>query len=250
MGKIFLCLGILCVVYYLGMIAYAGIRTSFSWFWLAMGAAFFGAAAVCIFPACQTVYRGIPRAVKLLAGTFLVIGIALFLFLEGCIISGMISSADQAVDYIIVLGAQVKGSTVSRPLKYRLDRAVLYLKEHDDTVVIVSGGQGTGEDISEAEAMARYLIEAGIQGERILREDQSVNTAQNILCSSKLIEESASVGIVSSDFHVFRAVHIAKAQGVEACGIPAPSSFGMYPHFMLREAFAIVKDLAFGNMVF
>ena len=63
-------------------------------------------------------------------------------------------------------------------------------------------------------------------------------------------DPAAAVGIVSNDFHVFRAVHIAKAQGLNAVPIPAPSSPGMYPHYMLREAFAIVKDLAAGNMVF
>ena len=99
--------------------------------------------------------------------------------------------------------------------------------------------------------MEDYLLAAGIATERIRKEDQSLNTEQNIRYSRRLIEEEdASIGIVSNDFHVFRAVHIAKAQGVEAKGIPAASTPGMYPHYMLREAFAVVKDFMLGNMVF
>ena len=186
-----------------------------------------------------------------MGGIFLAAGLAGFLFVEGCIISAMTGSGEEPVDYLIVLGAQVKGTRVSKALSQRLSRAAEYLMEHEDTIVIVSGGQGQGEDISEASAMKTWLISRGIEEERILEEDKSVNTSQNIRFSKELMENpEASVGIVSNDFHVFRAAHIAKAQGLDAIPIPAPSSLGMYPHYMVREAFAVVKDLAVGNMVF
>ena len=62
--------------------------------------------------------------------------------------------------------------------------------------------------------------------------------------------ERPSIGIVSNDFHIFRAVHIAKDQGIDAFGIPAPTEIFMRPHYMTREAFALVKDLLLGNAVF
>ncbi|MCI8557149.1 MAG: YdcF family protein [Lachnospiraceae bacterium] len=251
MGMVFLICGVLCVLYYVGIVLYAGIRASFAWFWLLLGGAFFLAGAVCRISALQAAFGRIPVGVKLLGGIFLAIGLAAFLFLEGCIISGMAGSPKEPAEYIIVLGAQVKGTTVSKALHQRLSRAAEYLQEHKDTIVIVSGGQGSGEDIPEAEAMKTWLMEQGIARERILEEDKSVNTNQNIRFSRELLEDKeAVVGIVSNDFHVFRAVHIAKAQGLDAVPIPAPSSLGMYPHYMVREAFAVVKDLAAGNMVF
>ena len=251
MGVAFLICGALCILYYVGIVLYAGLRASFAWFWLFLGGAFFLIGAVCRVPVLQAAFGRIPAAIKLLGGILLAVGLAVFLLLEGCIISGMIRSPKEPVEYLIVLGAQVKGTRVSKALHQRLSRAAEYLQEHEDTIVIVSGGQGSGEDISEAQAMKNWLIEQGIARERILEEDKSVNTSQNIRFSQELIEDKeAAVGIVSNDFHVFRAVHIAKAQGLDAVSIPAPSSPGMYPHYMMREAFAVMKDLAVGNMVF
>ena len=251
MGMIFLVLGALCVLYYIGIVLYAGLRASFSWFWLFLGGAFFLAGAACRIPVLHTAFERLPSLVKVMGGIFLAAGLAGFLFVEGCIISAMTGSGEKPVDYLIVLGAQVKGTRVSKALSQRLSRAAEYLLEHEDTIVIVSGGQGQGEDISEASAMKTWLISRGIEAERILEEDKSVNTSQNIRFSKELMENpEASVGIVSNDFHVFRAAHIAKAQGLDAIPIPAPSSLGMYPHYMVREAFAVVKDLAVGNMVF
>lgn len=247
---IFLICGILCVLYYVGIVLYAGLRASFAWFWLLLGGAFFLAGAVCRVPALQATFGRIPASVKLMGGLLLAVGLAAFLFLEGCIISGMIGSSKEPVEYLIVLGAQVKGTRVSKALYQRLSRAAEYLQEHEDTIVIVSGGQGPGEDISEAEAMKAWLIDQGIGRERILEEDKSVNTSQNIRFSQELMKDrETTVGIVSNDFHVFRAVHIAKAQGLTAVSIPAPSTLGMYPHYMMREAFALAKDLVVGNMV-
>ncbi len=251
MGMVFLICGLLCLLYYVGIILYAGLRASFAWFWLLAGAAFFLAGAVCRVPALQTAFGRMPAAVKTAGGILLALGLAVFLFLEGCIISTMTEDLKEPVEYLIVLGAQVKGTRVSKALSQRLAKAEIYLKEHENTLVIVSGGQGQGEDIPEAEAMKTWLTDRGIEAERILMEDRSVNTSQNVRFSRELMEDpAAAVGIVSNDFHVFRAVHIAKAQGLNAVPIPAPSSPGMYPHYMLREAFAIVKDLAAGNMVF
>lgn len=251
MSKLFLILGVLFTAYYIGIIAYAGIHASFAWFWAVLGAVCWLALAVCRVSALQTAFLRIPGWMRTAAGVFLLLGIVVFLAAECFIVSGMVQRVQKSCDYVIVLGAQVRGTRVSRALKQRLDRAAEYLAEHPETTVIVSGGQGSGEDITEAEAMETYLVQAGIEPERIWKEEKSVNTVQNIRFSRAMIEEENPViGVVSNDFHVFRAVHIAKSQGIEAQGLPAPTEPFMRPHYMMREGIALVKDLLLGNAVF
>lgn len=251
MSKLFLILGVLFTAYYIGIIAYAGIHASFAWFWAVLGAVCWLALAVCRVSALQAAFLRIPGWMRTAAGVVLLLGIVIFLAAECCIVSGMIQKVQKPCDYVIVLGAQVRGTRVSRALKQRLDRAAEYLAEHPETTVIVSGGQGSGEDITEAEAMETYLVQAGIDPERIWKEEKSVNTVQNIRFSRAMIEEENPViGVVSNDFHVFRAVHIAKSQGIKAQGLPAPTELFMRPHYMTREGIALVKDFLLGNAVF
>lgn len=153
----------------------------------------------------------VPHPIKIFAGMIVCIGLLVFCIVEGCVISQMHADGRGGLDYIIVLGAQVRKDGPSPVLKYRLDKAVEYLNENPDTVCIVSGGQGSNEPWSEAEGMARYLQEKGIDTARILTEDQSQTTGQNITNSKKLMKEGASVGIVTNNFHVFRALQIAKS---------------------------------------
>lgn len=251
MSRLFLILGLVFAAYYVGILLYAGIHASFAWFWAGLGVVCLAVSAVCGIDFLQAVFFRIPAGIWAAAGVLGLLGILLFLAAEVCIIRGMAGSGRASCEYLIVLGAQVKGTRVSRALKQRLDKAVEYLSEYPQTLVIVSGGQGSGEDITEAEAMKTYLVEAGIAPERIRKEERSVNTVQNIRFSRELMEKTeASIGIVSNDFHVFRAVRIAKAQGIRAAGIPAPTEAFMRPHYMVREGIALVKDLILRNAVF
>ncbi len=154
------------------------------------------------------------------------------------------------LDYIIVLGAQMKAHGPSRVLKMRLDKACDYLAENPDTIVIVSGAQGNDEHVSEAQGMYDYLVEQGISPEHIIKEDQSRNTNQNINYSSAFLDkEKDSVGIVTNNFHIFRATHIAKKSGyADVCGIAAPSEFLMQANNMLREFMGVMKDFLVGNI--
>ena len=178
------------------------------------------------------------------------LGLSLFVFVEGCILSGIHAEGREDLDYIIVLGAMVKEDGPSSILAARLNCALRYLEENPDTIVIVSGGQGKDEPFSEAEGMRRYLAEHGVDEARILMEPDSFNTIQNIQNSMKLIEkENPSVGIVTSNFHVFRACRIAQKQGLEdvdgLAGYVVPAYM---PQNMFREFFGIVKDWLVGNM--
>ena len=148
-----------------------------------------------------------------------------------------------------MLGAQLKTTGPSRVLQYRLDTAYEYLTAHPDTKVIVSGGQGSNEPASEAQGMCDYLVKRGIEPDRIILEDRSVNTEQNIRFSKDFLQaDTDKVGIVSNNFHVFRAVKLAKAAGYRnVVGIAAPATAFYLPNNMLREFFGVVKDFLMGH---
>ena len=172
------------------------------------------------------------------------VGFTAFFIVEGCIISQMHEKGEAGLDYIIVLGAQVRESGPSAALKYRLDEAVEYLEDNPKTICIVSGGQGANEPYSEAEGMAQYLKEQGIDASRILLEDKSLNTEQNMEYSKALIKDGASVGIITNDFHLFRAKQVARKYGLDnVCGIAAKSTPVYLPNNMLREFLAEIKFL-------
>lgn len=117
-------------------------------------------------------------------------------------------------------------------------------------MIIVSGGQGPNEHKPEAEGMAEYLVEKGVSQEQILIENTSTSTAENLKFSSQFIdEENASVGIITNNFHVFRATQIARKAGYkDVYGIAARSYPLLQAQNMLREFFGVVKDFIFGNM--
>ena len=124
-------------------------------------------------------------------------------------------------DVLIVLGCAVRGERVSLTLKLRLDAALEYLEHSPNTAVIVSGGKGDGENISEAEAMKRYLVSHGVDEGRIITEDKSTSTWENFKFSKEILDErfpGASAAFVTTNFHVYRAGRVAIMNGIEAEG--------------------------------
>ncbi|MCD7818001.1 MAG: YdcF family protein [Lachnospiraceae bacterium] len=245
-------LGILCLLYYIGIISYAGITTSFAWIWL-LG----GFVLILLRFALHWQFLHPDSRLRFVTGTvfvYLAICLAVVLLTGKDVVAAMHDGTDvpQNLDYVIVLGAQVRGSSPSRALRKRLDRAADYAEENPKTTFILSGGQGADEDISEAECMYQYLIEAGVSGDRLIKEEKSTSTRENLQFSSALIhtlEETsdlssdvdASVGILSNDFHIYRALLLAEKLGyTDAVGISAPSDIGMLPHNVLREICAVL----------
>lgn len=236
---IFTVLALLCVVYS-GMVLATGSGTSFFlvWIGLAVLSFLFG------YSIWKSFWKKVPRLVKGICIAVVAVGFTAFFIVEGCIISQMHEKGKAGLDYIIVLGAQVRESGPSAALKYRLDEAVEYLEDNPKTICIVSGGQGANEPYSEAEGMAQYLKEQGIDASRILLEDKSLNTEQNMEYSRALIKDGASVGIITNDFHLFRAKQIARKYGLDnICGIAAKSTPVYLPNNMLREFLAEIKFL-------
>lgn len=182
---------------------------------------------------------------------FLIAGILAFVVVEGCIFAHYRDSGRPDLDYIIVLGAQMKPAGPSIVLKFRLDAAYEYLIENENTVCVVSGGQGANEPCTEAQGMYDYLVEKGIAPERILMEDKSTDTSENIAYSAEIIGGTDyDVGIVTNNFHVFRGMMLARHAGFEnACGISARSNIYFQPNNLVREFFGILKDLVCGNLL-
>ncbi|MDR4946837.1 YdcF family protein [Neobacillus cucumis] len=150
--------------------------------------------------------------------------------------------ASRNADYLIVLGARVNGVEPSLVLASRINAAAKYLKENKKTVVIASGGMGPGEDISEADAIKRELVKQGINESRILLEDRSTNTYENIKFSKRLLPlQEKSIVVVTSTFHLYRAISLAHFQGLSVDGLPAKTPWLAVFKSYSREYLAITK---------
>ncbi len=237
MSLVLMALAALCLAYFLVLLVGAGVRSGFIWFWAAAGA---------VLAALAWVQRWHPLPTALWAALAAAAALALLLF-GGTVLRILGHYRDRGepgLDAVLVLGAQVKGDRLSRALRYRLDAALAYRRDNPDTAIVVSGGQGTGETAPEAEVMARYLQAQGVPEERILREECSTSTRENLLYSRKLLPpECRRVGIVTSSFHLYRALKMAEKllPEIQICGIAARSERIPQVHYLLREFLAVCK---------
>lgn len=171
-------------------------------------------------------------AVQILRRVFtvcLVIGLIAAGITEFFILKASRGDPDKHCDYMVVLGAKVRESGPSVSLWDRIYGAYDYLVEHPDVTAIVSGGQGADEPMTEAQAMYDALVDLGIDPSRIWLEDKATSTWENLNFTLDLIEEKTgnrpkTLGVVSSEYHLFRASLFAEKCGVEAVGIPAQTS--------------------------
>ncbi len=177
------------------------------------------------------------------------IGSALYIWLGQEMKRGTQPVADGTAPYVIVLGAKVKpGGVLSLSLKSRLEEAVTYLNKYPHVKVIVSGGQGTDEDRTEASAMFTYLEEKGIEAERILMEEQSTSTYENLLFSKELLPAGTKqITIVSNDFHLQRAKYLANKLDLEADVVVAKTPKSVEAKLTLRERAALLKTYIIGH---
>lgn len=247
MSIIWFILGILCLVYYIICVSYAGFGTAFAFVWAIASGAFFVLSVV--FHLAKLGIILVPGRLKIAFWAVMATGIIVFLIFESCVISGMISKPEKDCEYVLVLGAQIRGTRITKSLARRLEAAYDYYLENPNVTIIVSGGQGKGEDMTEAQAMASYLIGKGIPRSQIILEDKSTDTNENILFSMQYIKnKDAKIAIASNNFHIFRAVHIARAKGLSnVCGIPAASDEILFINYCVRESIGVAKDWLFGN---
>lgn len=180
-------------------------------------------------------------------------GILCFAALFGAVMYGSYDHIAGDPQVMVVLGCQVKPDGPSQLLRDRLDEAAGYLADHSDMLVVVSGGQGPDEPTTEARAMADYLMEKGVEEDRILLEDQSHNTAQNLRNSAQVLMDAGydldetDVLVVSNGFHLTRSRMLAERAGfgeISTLAAPTshlPSRLKMY----IREPLALVKSFVF-----
>lgn len=228
----FLIIGILCILYYLVLAFYSHrLRSTFAVFWVITGGVHLciGCAPLSVFTYCC------------LAGVCLAAWIVIFL-VEWKIIRAMFCRCDEQADWVVVLGAQVRGTRITNSLKRRLNTAAVYLKKYPDAKVVVSGGQGPGEAVAEAEAMALYLEECGISRERIRLEDRSTSTRENLRFTAKFVDrERDKIVIVTNDFHIYRASVIARQEGYrKVLLLPADSNPVFQLNYLVREFFGVI----------
>ena len=149
-------------------------------------------------------------------------------------------------DYMLILGCQVsKDGSLTPLLRSRVDRALEFARDQEEKtgrnlVFVPSGGQGADEIVSEAGAMREYLLSRGIPDERIIVEDKSTDTEENIRNSMRLIREHApgtepNAAFSTTNYHVFRAGMIAETQGEKLEGIGSPTKRYFWINAFIRE---------------
>ena len=146
---------------------------------------------------------------------------------------------------VVVLGCRVYGTRASLMMVERLEAAYDYLQEHESAVAVLSGGQGDGENITEAECMYRYLVDKGIEPSRLYKEEQSTSTRENLAFSKQLIEDlelAGAVAITTSEYHQYRAGQIAKSLGIEYGAVPAQTAIWLLPTYYVRELYGILYE--------
>ena len=240
---IYLILGVLSIAYYFVLWHASRLGLSMSAMWPAIGVVLIVAGLLCG-------SRRIPRWVHIAWRAGLCLGLAVLIGLETLVISGMNAVAPAGLDCLIVLGARVDPDGPSPALNRCLNAVMACIDDHPDALIIASGGQGSDEPMSEAQCIREELIKRGVAPERILMEDQSTTTAENIAFSMRLMDRpDAQTGIVTNNYHVWRAVRIARKAGlVNAHGIAALYTGHTRFHYMIREAICIAVDYLRGNL--
>ncbi len=232
-AAVYFLLGLFSICYYAYIVYYTKkFNSTFSRFWVASGI---------LYIILGTIVKMAPNWMYYLVVIVVSIIWVVFLCVEILVLCAMASLPQKKADYIMILGAQIRGKVITASLKRRLEKGIRYLNDNPETICIVSGGKGKDEEISEAEAMAEYLQTHGISPERIKKEDKSTTTCENLLFSRQFITniEKNKVGIVSNNFHIYRAIKMARFIGYKKVfALPASTDKVLFLNYMVREFFA------------
>ncbi len=154
------------------------------------------------------------------------------------------SNADKE-KVLIVLGCRIKGDIPSRALVKRVDAAYIFLLNNPDCVAVLSGGQGSDENLSEARCMQQLLYEKGISKDRLILEDKSTTTDENIRFSLEIMAKlgfEKKAAVATSEYHQQRVSLICKKYGLKVSAVSSKTKITLLPTFLLREVFAQVKE--------
>ena len=194
------------------------------------------------------VSQKIPKVIILIFVSILILVTAFVSFLY---IYGSTDNVTYREDAVVVLGAGIHGERISVTLKDRLDCAVEYHKKNPEAVIVVSGGQGYQESITEALAMERYLLSQGVDAEKIIKEEKSTSTTENFKFSKAILDKRLGDGYktvyITNDFHILRAGFVAERQGLSNVSHIHSDTlyYTVLPNGM-REVLAVMKYWVFG----
>lgn len=245
--RIYLYTGFGCLAYWLLIGLTARFGLDMHWIWLVVGGALTAAGLI-------GRWAGLPGWMRIGWRALMCAGLALVIGLECCVISGMNAEPPAGLDYLIVLGARVEADgSPGKALEKRINAAAAYLAENPDTIAVASGGKGTDEVIPEAECIKNGLAARGIDESRILVEDRSTTTSENMAFSMKLMDCGAEtkVGIVTNNYHVSRALLLANHAGmkkVNLYGLAADYTGPTLLHYMMRDGACLLEDWRRGNL--
>lgn len=186
---------------------------------------------------------GVLRWLKYIVYAGIILECLLLLFIA---VYGQADNAAYDEDAVIVLGAGIRGDRVSVPLAYRLNKAVSYYEKNPDAVIVVTGGKGFQESVTEAYAMKKYLVGRGVDPEKIIMEDRATSTNENMRFSKEILDKHfngkyKSV-VITNNFHVYRSVMIAKIEGLDnVTHIHAGLRWYNLAPCYLRESLAVLK---------
>ncbi|WP_346915316.1 YdcF family protein [Clostridium sp.] len=246
--NLFVCLGWFAIVYYC-ILKIVNFHAAFAGFWLAL--------AILSYIAYWVLKNNlIGNSLGKILTILISIGLIIFFVLEGLIIYTGTIEDDRITDYVLVLGAGINKEQVSKSLRFRLDKAIEFNEIHSNIPIIVSGGMGNGEDITEALAMKRYLVSNGVKENNIIMEEESTNTYENFKFSKEIMEnknnehnseskEDISVTLITNRFHMFRAKYIGTNTGLNIYCYSAPNEITTALNFYVRESFACIKELIY-----
>ncbi len=198
-------------------------------------------------------YQKTAKVLQTILNICVAVGLCIVLITGFFVVKASFGQADTVCEYVVVLGAGVHGTTPSLSLRNRLDATYDFLIKNPDVVCIVSGGQGDGEQITEAQCMFNDLTAKGIEPGRIWLEDRATSTEENLQFSLVLIEKHTGkrptkINLLSSEYHLYRAGLFAKAQGVTAYGVPAETTkFVLRINYFLREIAGVWHEILIGG---
>ncbi len=179
----------------------------------------------------------VPRVIVILLS-------AVIVFFCGKVVAGsLINNAGQA-DHAIVLGMALEDGEPTDDLLSRLDTAREYLEKYPDARLILTGGNAVENGRTEAEVMRDLLTERGVSSDRLMIEDQATTTKENFARTAGMLPDGEPVVLISSNYHMDRAVRTARNAGFShVMRLPAPSGFFTYGANMMWEVILDLNEL-------